>query len=85
MKTQVLRSGLYQTAICEGKVQITTDMLEQQKALIERIEQQREIMQCEFVSTDLTVEQREKIVFLDKIKNIENVYLRIMQRQHKSN
>ena len=71
----------YKSAIQDGYLKVTQAMLQEQKNRIERIEKQREIMQCDFTNANLTEEQMEKITYLEKIKNIENVYLRIMQRK----
>ena len=68
------------SAIQSGSLQVTSAMLDEQLSRIDRINKEQELLRYAMRSGKLTQEQSDRIKLLSRILNIENVYLRIMQR-----
>jgi len=71
------KSG-YNYAIQAGNMEVTRTMLDEQRRRLERINKEKEVLKV-----NLSQENLDKINRLEKIKNIESIYLRIMERKCK--
>ena len=68
------------SAIQNGSLQVTAAMLNEQLTRIDRINKEQELLRYNAKKGELTQDQSDRAKLLSRILNIENVYLRIMQK-----